>query len=380
MSSVLRAGLDGDRPSERDRRRGAGLLGASGPVALEPAAAADGGATVLAQAPQNAAVRVTVVVPTYRRPMLLDRCLAALLRQDFDCERYEIIVCDDGPDAATRATVEARAVERQHCGPVIRYLPIEATQGPAGARNAGWRAAQGAIIAFTDDDTEPSAQWLKRGCEALADGAAAATGGVKVPLANPARPTDHEADTRGLETAEFVTANCFVRRTVLASLNGFDERFTAAWREDSDLQFRILAQGGRIVPAPEALVVHPVRPAPWGVSIKAQKKSQYDALLYKVHRQQFRSRIRRHAPWDYYLIVALIAVALVSLCLGAPGVAGLAALGWLGMTAHFVYRRLRHGALTPSHIAEMVWTSILIPPLSIFWRLVGAWRFKVLFL
>jgi len=56
---------------------------------------------------------VTVVVPTYRRPAMLERCLASLLTQDYDPVRFEIIVCDDGPDEATRAECE---VARREAG------------------------------------------------------------------------------------------------------------------------------------------------------------------------------------------------------------------------------------------------------------------------
>src|SRR5690606_37169591 len=50
---------------------------------------------------------VSVVVPTYQRPDLLERCLAALLKQGLSRDAYEIIVCDDGPSAAAQAVVQA---------------------------------------------------------------------------------------------------------------------------------------------------------------------------------------------------------------------------------------------------------------------------------
>jgi cellulose synthase/poly-beta-1,6-N-acetylglucosamine synthase-like glycosyltransferase len=51
---------------------------------------------------------VSVVVPTYRRPDLLERCLDALCAQAFDPTAYEIVVVDDDPPAA-RAQSSMRA-------------------------------------------------------------------------------------------------------------------------------------------------------------------------------------------------------------------------------------------------------------------------------
>ena len=204
-------------------------------------------------------MRVSVVVPTFRRAELLDRCLAALAAQDLDWTEYEILIADDAGSAETRRQVEDWA---GRISPPVRYLPVHGTHGPAAARNLGWRSAHGPIIAFTDDDCIPDPGWLKAGVAAFGDGIAAVTGRVVVPL--PSAPTDYERDAAGLENGEFVTANCFVRRDLLERAGGFDERFSAAWREDSDLHFTLLHQGGRIVRAPTALVVHPVRPRAGG--------------------------------------------------------------------------------------------------------------------
>jgi GT2 family glycosyltransferase len=208
-------------------------------------------------------------------------------------------------------------------------------------------------------------------------GLAAVTGRVVVPL--PPAPTDYERDTAGLEGAEFVTANCFCRRDVLARLRGFDERFTAAWREDSDLHFALLEAGERIVKAPDAVVMHPVRPAAWGVSLRQQRKSLFDALLYKKHSQAYRRHIRPGRPWDYYLIVGALATAGCAACAGGYVVALTAAAVWGTFSGRFVARRLRHNSRAPRHIAEMLATSALIPPLSVFWRLYGAAKFRVWF-
>jgi glycosyltransferase involved in cell wall biosynthesis len=319
-------------------------------------------------------VRVSVVVPTYRRPALLGRCLAALLAQDFDPSGYEIVVADDAASDDTRRQVEAAGAP---ASTRLRHLAVTGRHGPAAARNAGWRAATGEIIAFTDDDCVPDPRWLSAGVAALDDGAAAVSGRVVVPL--PAVPSDYERDASGLERAEFVTANCFCRREALEAVGGFDERFAAAWREDSDLQFSLLRAGRRVGRAPAALVVHPVRPAPWGVSLGQQRKSLFDALLYKKHPEFYRGRIRSTPPWDYYAIVAALGLTALAAGSGHPRLAWGSALAWSVLTARFCARRLQGTSREARHVAEMAATSALIPPLSVFWRLYGAWKFRVLF-
>jgi glycosyltransferase involved in cell wall biosynthesis len=320
---------------------------------------------------------VSVVVPTYRRHAMLAACLNALCAQDFPASRYELVICDDGPDEATRACVEHFAQTQAARGLEVRYLPVTRTQGPAGARNVGWQYARAALIAFTDDDTLPHPDWLAAGVAALAHGAVAATGTIVVPL--PALPTDYEADAGGLARAEFATANVFVTRAALAAAGGFDERFTSAWREDSDLQFTLLRAGSEIVRAADAIVVHPVRPARWGVSIAQQKKSQFDALLYRKHRELFKARIGARPPLLYYAILGSALAALIGGLLREAVIACAGLFTWCALIAYFCALRLRGRDRHWRHVAEMIWTSIPIPFLSIFWRLYGAVRFKVFF-
>ena len=158
---------------------------------------------------------------------------------------------------------------------------------------------------------------------------------------------------------------------MLERLGGFDESFRMPWREDSDLHFRLLEQGLHIERAERALVVHPVRPAPWGVSLRQQRKVVFDALLFRKHPRLYRERIRAAPRWDYYAVVGSLLAGLVS-----PWFLIL----WGLLTARFLAQRLRGTSKAPGHVAEMVVTSILIPPLAVFWRLVGALRYRVAFL
>lgn len=322
----------------------------------------------------SARIAVSIVVPTRGRPQLLNRCLAALALQRYDPTRYEIIVVDDGPDDATREVVAGWTAHCAEQGPDITYIPSMGPHGPAAARNHGWRAARGEIVAFTDDDTIARADWLRNGLRAFRDDVHAVWGRIVMPLAG--TPTDYELDAKNLEQSEFVTANCFCRRRVLEDLGGFDERFRFAWREDSDLYFRLLEYRAGIVHEARAVVMHPIRPASWGVSLAQVKKVQFDALLYKKHPLLYRRKIRSEPRWDFYLTVAALLVLVLALGVGHAVAAGLAGAVWTLMTGRFCLQRLRYTSKSPLHVVEMLLTSALIPPLAVFWRAVGAVRFR----
>lgn len=323
-------------------------------------------------------MKASVVIPTCGRPELLLRCLHALRTQTLAGESFEILVVDDGRSDTTRRLVQRLADEAEH--PRVRYLRPEGTRGPAAARNAGWRAAHGEVIAFTDDDTVPLADWLAQGLAAMEQGDwAALAGRVVVPWgAEP--PTDHVRMTQGLEHTEFVTANAFVRRLALQRVHGFDERFTRAWREDSDLQFRLQDQAGPVGRAEQAIVLHPVRHERWGVSLRQQKNAFFEALLYAKHPQRYRQRAGGLPPWDYYAIVGLSGAALALAAAGVAGSAAVCAALAAALVLRLALRRLHGTSHDAAHVLEMLATSALIPFLSVWWRLRGALHFRVPFL
>lgn len=326
-------------------------------------------------------IRASVVIPTYRRPALLEQCLKALLAQDFPPAEYEIIVVDDAAYEQTQQQVTHWAAQAKQYGHTVRYLPMNTPNqhGPAAARNKGWRAAVGSVIAFTDDDCLPDKGWLKAGVTLLErELYVGATGRIIVPLA--ATPTDYEHNASYLEHSAFVTANCFYCADTLSKVGGFDERFTAAWREDTDLFFTLRSQNAPLTTASDAVVLHPIRPASWGVSVRQQRKSMFNALLYKKHPRLYRQEVQAAPPWHYYsMIVALLAF-LVGLFTGSRSTARIALLLWALLTGRFCIQRLKHTSHAPHHVLEMIVTSALIPPLAVFWRLWGAVKFRVFFL
>jgi glycosyltransferase involved in cell wall biosynthesis len=322
---------------------------------------------------------VSVVIATYERRDLLLRCVDALLAQTLAAARFEIVIVDDGSSRATREYVisELSSRRRLRRAPTLRFLWLPSNRGPAAARNCGILAARGGVIAFTDDDSVAHANWLESGLDAISHGADAVAGAVEVPL--PAVPTDYERDAAGLSNAGFVTANCFVRRDLLCAVGGFDERFRCAWREDTDLCFRLRASGAIVRASHAARVVHPVRPARWGVSLAQQRKVMFDALLYKKFPESYRRYVRARPPWEYYGAVVAGLCALVNAVAGIRPLALACLVAWLGIGVAFASRRLADTSHAPRHVAEMVVTSLLIPWVSVYWRTRGALRFRVPF-
>lgn len=284
-------------------------------------------------------MKISVVIPTHKRPQLLQRCLKALRNQTLDKSLYEVIVIND-----------------------------QNSKGPAWARNEGWKIARGEIIAFTDDDCIPDKNWLQAGLQEFTKGAQVVSGKVIVPVSE--KPTDHELNTSYLQTAEFLTANLFCKRELLEYLGGFDESFTMAFREDSDFQFTLMENNITIIHSAKARVIHPVRTAPLFVSLIDQKKSLFNALLFKKHPQLFRQRIQKYPPITYYLTLVFLLITFVN---------SRSILAWLTFTCLFTLKRLKNTSNSLGHIAEMIITSIFIPPLSIFWRIYGAIKYKVFF-
>ncbi len=98
---------------------------------------------------------VTVLIPTYHRPLDLTRCLKALKNQ----RRYpnEVLVVVHEGDNKTLALLE----EFDPNSLALRTVTVTAPSLVA-ALNAGLDAASGDVIAITDDDAAPHPDWLAR--------------------------------------------------------------------------------------------------------------------------------------------------------------------------------------------------------------------------
>jgi glycosyltransferase involved in cell wall biosynthesis len=155
-------------------------------------------------------IDVSVIVPAHNAQATIARALAAVAGQKFS-GRHELIVVDDGSTDATAQLAE-------HAGAQVIRHPEP--RGPAAARNTGRAAAQGALLAYTDSDCEPTPEWLARGWAAAQD-AELVQGSVRPAPRAKVGPFDRTLRVSESSPRLFESANLFVRPELFDRLGGF---------------------------------------------------------------------------------------------------------------------------------------------------------------
>lgn len=314
----------------------------------------------------------SVVVPSLGRPSLHE-LLVSLADQQHQPD--DVVVVDDRPgDPRHRPTPLDVSAH-----PLARVLP-GGGRGPAHARNVGWQDTTSPWVVFVDDDVLLPAGWSAQ-LRADLDGVPEQVGGVQavveVPLPTDRRPTDWERGTAGLQDAAWVTAEMAYRRMVLEQVDGFDERFPRAFREDSDLALRV-RRAGHELQRGHRRVVHPVRPAgPWA-SLRQQRGNADDALMRRLHGPRWHEAARSpggRLPWHVATVAAGV-LAGIAFTAGRRRTAGVLGGTWLGLTADFARRRIVPGPRTVAEVRAMSATSVAIPFTAVAHRVSGAVRHR----
>ncbi|HEY7613929.1 MAG TPA: glycosyltransferase family 2 protein [Gemmatimonadales bacterium] len=207
-------------------------------------------------------MRLSVVVCTRGRPAQLSACLDRF-RALTTPVAWELVVVDNGPGDA------AAEVLRRHRGETAHPLTVveESKPGLGRARNRGWQASSGELVAFTDDDCYPADDYLDRLVECFGDRSLGFVGG-RVLLFD---PTDYPITIQELDRRVEIAPRAFVpaglihganfafRRTVLEAIGGFDPGLGAGTPfacEDVDALARAAAAGWRGAYDPRPLVYH----------------------------------------------------------------------------------------------------------------------------
>lgn len=103
-------------------------------------------------------MKVSVIIPTYKRSGLICQTLDSLLEQDYPHQEFEIIVVNnnspDDTDSVVRNYIDSRDGRAN-----IRYA-MEMRQGDCYARNSGAAIARGEYLLFCDDDSLFDSNWI----------------------------------------------------------------------------------------------------------------------------------------------------------------------------------------------------------------------------
>jgi glycosyltransferase involved in cell wall biosynthesis len=203
----------------------------------------------------NGYPQVTVIVPVKNAEKTIDKLLDALLQQDYPPNKLQVIIVDNGSGDGTPEIIKKY--------PFIMEYETGIASSYA-ARNKGLSAANGGIIAFTDSDCLPKADWIRKGVETLLDANADMAGGkVSFILSDPPSAAEmidsitymqNEDNIKNKRTA--VTANLFVRKNLFEKVGLFAE---ASSGEDFNWTRKATQKGFSLVYAPEAIIYHPAR-------------------------------------------------------------------------------------------------------------------------
>ncbi len=220
-------------------------------------------------------MKISVVIATYNRAVLLAECLRHLSRQHF-VSGDEVIVVDNGSNDETPRVI----ADAQDLLPVpLRHL-VEQKPGKSNAVATALDVAGGDVIAFTDDDVDVDPAWMDAIREVMSDPGIALAGGPVLPrwetppprwlrasveaygrLAAPLGLLDYGSESFPLGPRTVLGANLAVRADVLRKLGGYAPhlgklRGTLLSGEDHELCARVQSAGFRAVYWPELRVTH----------------------------------------------------------------------------------------------------------------------------
>jgi len=202
---------------------------------------------------------LSVVIPTYNRLPILQKCLRALEQQQQaqPLSGYEVVLVDDGSTDETVAWVQAQAAELPH----VRLIQQD-HGGPAEGRNRGVAAARGDVIVFIDSDLVVTADFLMAHAEALErswrqqGNRLCFTYGAVINTANFNDPTSERHKLRDASWAYFATGNVAIDRAVLEQAGLFDTAFRLYGWEDLELGERLRRLGVQLIRCPQAVGYH----------------------------------------------------------------------------------------------------------------------------
>jgi glycosyltransferase involved in cell wall biosynthesis len=212
---------------------------------------------------------VTVCVCTYKRPLLLDRLLECLGRQETDGKfTYSVVVVDNDSRRSAESVVTSFASR----GRVAVEYRLESRQNIALARNKAVESARAGFVAFIDDDELPIERWLVTLFDACQDYGVDGVLGPVMPHFDERPPAwvvkGGFYDRARYPTGFVIDGNKGRTGNVLLKADLFEQGATAfrpefLTGEDQDFFTRMIAKGRVFIWCDEAEAYEVVPPVRW---------------------------------------------------------------------------------------------------------------------
>ncbi|WP_407883007.1 glycosyltransferase [Scytonema sp. NUACC26] len=246
--------------------------------------------------------KVSVIVPIYNGEGDLPELISNLVDQTYPREKVEYLLVDNNSRDRTSHLLQDAA---ENSPITIRPLSEAKIQSSYAARNAGIRAANGEILAFTDADCRPQPDWLESLIAPFGNPDVAIVAGEVVALHGITLLEQH-ADRQDTLSQKHTlahpfypygqTANLAIRREAFEKIGLFRPYLTTGG--DADICWRILQQKiGRLEFVPEAIVKHRHRVTLKELESQWRRYGRSNRYLHELHGVAL---MREMTPSEYF--------------------------------------------------------------------------------
>ncbi|GLP98281.1 hypothetical protein GCM10007891_01350 [Methylophaga thalassica] len=202
---------------------------------------------------------ISIIIPTYKDWNRLLNCIEAINNQTYSASHYEVIIVNNDP-----SELAPRSLSDSLCSNIT--ILTEIMPGSYAARNAALKHAKGNIIAFTDSDCLPEADWLESAANLFqtSSNIDRIAGAISIFRENDGSWLTWKFDSvtafnqqHNVNKGVSVTANLFVRRDVLDKVGSFNATLMSGG--DMDWNKRATELGYGLTYSPQTRVGHPAR-------------------------------------------------------------------------------------------------------------------------
>lgn len=240
-------------------------------------------------------INASVIICTYNRHRLLDKCLKSVVSQKYNKQNYETVVVDDG------STDKTNEICRRYKN--IRYFK-QKNHGIAAARNFGVKKARGEIIVFIDDDCIATKNWLKNLVGSFKKKKKNIAGiGGKVKALNSHKIIGEYCEQNLFDTLVvsknqppyLSTCNCAFKASIIRKIGSFDPLFRRSG--DMEISWRMVFKGYDFSYEPSAIVYHLPPKNLWELMVKYFNWGRYNTIVISKHREELK-KYRLDKSWQ----------------------------------------------------------------------------------